>query len=99
MRKKREREAGTELEEVFSSKLRMKILVLIYNLGSLNTSDVARRLKTNFATVAEHLKILEDEGILQGRLYGRVRMYRFNESSAKAKAVQNLIETWQQNKQ
>jgi len=85
-----------ELEEVFSSKLRMRILVLIYSLGSLNTSDVARRVKTNFATAAEHLKILEDEGILQGRLYGRVRMYRFNENSAKAKAVQNLIETWQQ---
>ena len=28
--------------------------------------------------------------------YGRVRMYRFNESSTKAKAVQNLIEAWKQ---
>ena len=26
-------------------------------------------------------------------------MYRFNEGSAKAKAVQNLIEAWEQNKQ
>ena len=88
-----------ELEEVFSSKLRMKILELIYNLGSLNVSDVARRLNTNFASTAEHLKVLEDEGILQGLAYGRVRMYRFNENSAKAKAVQNLIEAWEQSKQ
>ncbi len=50
---------------VFSSKLRMKILVLIYNMGSLNVSDVARRLKTNFATTSEHLKVLEAEGIFQ----------------------------------
>jgi predicted transcriptional regulator len=87
-----------ELEEVFSSKLRMKILKLIYNLGSLNVSDVARRLNTNFASTAEHLKVLEAEGILQVLVYGRVRMYRFNEGSPKAKAVQNLIEAWEQSK-
>ncbi len=50
---------GMELEEVFSSKLRMKILMLIYNLGSLNVSDIARRLDTNFASASYHLKILE----------------------------------------
>ncbi|MGD0405793.1 MAG: winged helix-turn-helix domain-containing protein [Candidatus Bathyarchaeia archaeon] len=87
-----------ELEEVFSSKLRMKILKLIYNLGSLNVTDVARRINANFASTAENLEVLEAEGILQERVYGRVRMYRFNEGSAKAKAVQNLIEVWEQSK-
>jgi predicted transcriptional regulator len=87
-----------ELEEVFSSKLRMKILKLIYELGSLNVSEVARRIGSNFASTAEHLKVLESEGILQELTYGRVRMYRFNEGSVKAKAVKNLIETWEQNK-
>ena len=88
-----------ELEEVFSSKSRMKILKLIYTLGSLNVSDIARRLKMNYASTSEHLKVLESEGILQERTYGRVRMYRVNEGSAKAKAVQNLIEAWEQGKQ
>jgi len=87
-----------ELEEVFSSKSRMKILKLIYQLGQLNVSDVARRLKLNYASTSEHLKVLEGEGILQERTYGRVRMYRFNEGSAKAKAVQNLIDAWEQGK-
>lgn len=84
-----------DLEEVFSSKLRMRILKLIYDLGSLNVSDIARRLNTNFTLTSQHLKVLEVEGILQVLVYGRVRMYRFNEGSAKAKAVQNLIETWE----
>jgi DNA-binding transcriptional ArsR family regulator len=83
-----------ELEEVFSSKSRMKILKLIYQLGQLNVSDVARRLKLNFASTSEHLKVLELEGILQERRYGRVRMYRFGEC-AKAKAVVGLIEAWE----
>jgi len=84
-----------ELENVFSSRSRMKILMLIYQLGQLNVSDVARRLKLNYASTSEHLKILEKEDILQERVYGRVRMYRFNEGSAKAKAVATLIEAWE----
>jgi DNA-binding transcriptional ArsR family regulator len=86
-----------EFEEVFSSALRMKILKLIYELGSLNVSDVSRRLNSNFAATAKHLKVLAAEGILQELPYGRVRMYRFNEASAKAQAVKKLIETWQKN--
>lgn len=87
-----------ELEEVFSSKPRMKILKLISGLGSLNVSDIARRINMNYSATAEHLKILESEGILQQRVYGRIHMYRFNDGSAKAKAVQNLIDAWEQSK-
>ena len=87
-----------DVEEVFSSKPRMKILRLVARLGALNVSDIARRIKMNYSTTNQHLKLLEAEGILQQRVYGRVRMYRFNEVSPKAKAVQNLIETWEQNK-
>ena len=87
-----------EIEEVFSSKPRMKILRLVARLGALNVSDIARRINLNYSTTNQHLKLLEAEGILQQRVYGRVRMYRFNEVSPKAKAVQNLIETWEQDK-
>lgn len=86
-----------ELEDIFSSKPRMKILKLIYTLGSLNVSDVARRVKMNYASTAGHLKVLENEGILQERKYGRIRMYRLNEGTAKAKAVAALIEVWEKN--
>jgi DNA-binding transcriptional ArsR family regulator len=84
-----------ELEDVFSSKSRMKILKLIYKLGQLNVSDVSRRIKMNFSATSEHLKVLESEGILMERTFGRVRMYRFSEG-AKAKAVADLIEAWEE---
>jgi Mn-dependent DtxR family transcriptional regulator len=76
----------------------MKILKLIYQLGQLNISDVARRLKLNFSSASENLKVLESEGLLEERTYGRVRMYRFNEGSAKAKALQNLLDEWEKGK-
>jgi DNA-binding transcriptional ArsR family regulator len=87
-----------EIEEVFSSKPRMKILRLVARLGALNVSDIARRINLNYSTTNQHLKLLEAEGILQQRVYGRIRMYRFNDRSPKAIAVQNLIETWEQDK-
>jgi DNA-binding transcriptional ArsR family regulator len=87
-----------EIEEVFSSKPRMKILKLVARLGALNVSDIARRINLNYSTTNQHLKLLESEGILKQRVYGRVRMYRFNDISSKAIAVQNLIETWEQDK-
>jgi DNA-binding transcriptional ArsR family regulator len=87
-----------EIEEVFSSKPRMKILRLVARLGALNVSDIARRINLNYSTTNQHLKLLEAEGILQQRVYGRIRMYRFNDGSPKAIAVQNLIETWEQDK-
>jgi DNA-binding transcriptional ArsR family regulator len=89
-------ENTVEIEEVFSSKPRMKILKLIARLGALNISDVARRINLNYTATNRHLKLLESEGILRQKVYGRIRMFRFNEVSPKAKAVQNLIETWEQ---
>jgi DNA-binding transcriptional ArsR family regulator len=97
-RRKKGESENMELEEVFSSRSRMKILKLIYQLGQLNVSDVARRLKLNYVSTSVHLKVLESEGILQERTYGRVRMYRFNEGSEKAKAVQKLLDAWDQGK-
>jgi len=73
----------------------MKILKLISRLGELNVSDVARRIGVNFTTTSKHLKLLEEEGILTQRTYGRIRMYRFNQTSVKAKVVQDLIEVWE----
>ncbi len=87
-----------DIEEVFSSKPRMKILKLLSRLGTLNVSEIARRIGLNYTSTNEHLQLLEAEEILSQRSYGRIRMYRFNEVSARAKAVQALIETWEQAK-
>jgi DNA-binding transcriptional ArsR family regulator len=90
--------SSLEIEEVFSSKPRMKILKLLARLGTLNVSDIAKRIGLNYSATNEHLRLLEAEGVLVQRVYGRIRMYRFNEESAKSKVVQSLIETWEQAK-
>ena len=87
------------VEDVFCSRLRIEILKILFNIGELNVSEIARRLRINYVSASKHLKILEDEDILQRKMFGRIRLYRVNEQSPKAKALQNLIDVWEhQNK-
>jgi predicted transcriptional regulator len=83
------------IEDVFCSKIRMKILTVLNNMGELNVSEIARRLRINYVSASKHVQTLEGEGIVQHKMFGRIRLYRMNEQSAKAKAVQNLIDVWE----
>jgi predicted transcriptional regulator len=82
------------IEDVFCSKPRMKIPKMLSQIGELNVSEIARRLGANYETTSRHLKILEDENILKHKMFGRIRLYRINENSAKAKALQELLDVW-----
>lgn len=84
-----------DLEDVFSSKLRMKTLKLLDKMHELNVSEIAHRLGVNYGLATKHLKVLEEEGIIQHKMFGRIRLYRLNENSVKTKAVQNIIEAWE----
>jgi len=84
-----------DIEDVLSSRLRVKILKNLVQLRELNVSEIARRLGVNYNTTSKHLKVLEDESILQHKVFGRIHLYRLNEHSPKARAVQNLMEVWE----
>jgi DNA-binding transcriptional ArsR family regulator len=79
---------------VLCSKTRIKILKLVIELSQLNPSEIARRLGINHAITQKHLNLLSNQGVVQFRRYGRIKLYRLSESSLKAKAIQELIETW-----
>jgi DNA-binding transcriptional ArsR family regulator len=82
------------LEDVFCSKTRMKILKLLFELRQLNTSDLAHRLGTNYETTRRHLDLLKREGIIIQRLSGRTRFFRYA-NTVKAEAVLRLLEEWE----
>jgi DNA-binding transcriptional ArsR family regulator len=82
-----------DLEDVFCSKTRMKILKLLFKLRQLNISDIAHRLGTNYATTLRHLVLLEKEGVVTERLSGKTRFFRFT-NTLKARAIMKLLEEW-----
>jgi DNA-binding transcriptional ArsR family regulator len=83
-----------DLEDVFCSKTRMRILKLLFKLGQLNTSDLAHKLGANYATTLGHLSLLKSEGIVTERLSGKTRFFRFTKT-LKAQAVMRLLEEWE----
>jgi predicted transcriptional regulator len=84
-----------DLEDVLCSKTTLKVLKTIMRLGQLNVSGIAERLAVNFRAVQVRLDMLESEGILQHRAFGRARYYRLREHSRRAIALQRLFEDWE----
>jgi DNA-binding transcriptional ArsR family regulator len=84
------------VEEIFSSRGRVKILRLLVEIGELNISEIARRAGLNYATTNQHLCLLEDSGLIRHKSFGRIRIYRLNEDNPRTKIVKGLIEGWEQ---
>ena len=63
------------LEDVFCSKPRMKALKLLFQLGQLNTSDLAHRLGANCETTLRHLSPLKKEDLVTERRSGKTRFF------------------------
>jgi len=72
----------------------MKILKLLFQYGQLNTSGIAFRSGTNYATTMGHLNILQEERLISQRLSGRSRFFRFT-NTLKARAIMKLLEEWE----
>ena len=72
----------------------MKILKLLFRLGQLNTSDLAQRVGGNYTSTLKHLELLEREKLIEQRVSGRTRFFRFA-NSAKAQATMKLLEEWE----
>ena len=83
-----------DLEDVFCSKIRMKVLKLLFKYGQMNPSLVAERLKVNYKLALRHLELLEKETVVQHRLSGRIKYFRFA-STVKARATMKLLEEWE----
>lgn len=84
------------VEDVFSSRGRVRILRILSEIGELNISEIARRAGLNYSTTNEHLLLLEEAGLIRHKTFGRIRIYRFDETDARARSIKNLMELWEQ---
>jgi predicted transcriptional regulator len=83
------------IEDILCSKTTMKILIALRKFERLNTSEITRKVGSNFEDTASRLRLLEEQEILEHSNFGvRSRIYKFTESP-RAKAVQKLLEAWE----
>ena len=84
------------IEDVFSSRGRVRILRILYEIRELNISDIARRAGLNYTTTNEHLQLLEKADLIRHKSFGRIRIFRLNETNVKIKAIIDLMDVWEQ---
>jgi len=82
------------IEDVLSSKGRVRILRILADIGELNISEIARRARLNYATTNQHLKVLEDHQLVKHKRFGRIRIFRYNEENPRARMIRQLMELW-----
>jgi DNA-binding transcriptional ArsR family regulator len=86
-----------KIEDVFSSRGRVRILRILAAIGELNISALARRAGLNYGTAREHLRVLEEAGLVRHKSFGRIRIFRFSDEDARARMIRALVELWEEN--
>lgn len=82
------------VEEIFSSKGRVKVLKVLAEKGEMNISEITRKAALNHTTAAAHLRKLCDLGIVEEKRFGRIRIFRFRKEDSRGWAIQSLFESF-----
>ncbi len=85
-----------QIEDVFSSKGRVRILRILAEIGELNISEIARRAGLNYATTNQHLLTLENANLIRHKKFGRIRIFRYNDENPRARMIKELMDFWEQ---
>ena len=83
-----------DLQEVFGSISRVKILVVLAKMGELNISAVSKKTKLNHSRVCEHIEKLQNLQIIEQKRYGRIRIIRLNKSSEAGRRIEEFFKHW-----
>ena len=85
------------VEEVLSSRGRVKIVKLLAEEGELNISAISKTIQLNHSAVKDHLKFLVDAGIVKEKKFGRILIYQYQDNNLKAHSLKQLFRIWDDN--
>jgi len=83
-----------KIMKALSDPTRIKIVKMLQH-KTMCVCEIRAALQIAQPSVSKHLKILEGENILRHKEFGRIRLYRLDEHSPKARALQKLMEVWE----
>ncbi|MHA1958856.1 MAG: ArsR/SmtB family transcription factor [Candidatus Thorarchaeota archaeon] len=84
----------TQIEEVLSSRGRIKILKELAIASELNISELCRRVGLNHSSTKTHLKVLIRNGLIEEKTFGRIKIYRYRTEDLRARSLKNLFDLW-----
>ncbi|MDV3294153.1 MAG: winged helix-turn-helix domain-containing protein [Nitrososphaerales archaeon] len=83
-----------EVEKLFSSYGRTKVLTVMLESGELNISEITRRSGLSHSSAARHLEFLTRSGLLTEKRFNRIRIFRVDHASPLVAALNRFLSDW-----
>jgi DNA-binding transcriptional ArsR family regulator len=85
-----------EVEKLFSSYGRSKIIAILIEHGELNITEIVRKSGLSYTTVSAHLSFLTEVGIVTEKRFNRIRIFRVEYSSPLVSVLSNFFSQWKE---
>lgn len=83
------------IEDIFSSRGRIKILKELAMATELNISELCRRVDLNHSSTKSHLEVLLHSGLIEEKKFGRIKIYRYKIEDLRARSLRSLFNLWE----
>ena len=83
------------IEDLLGSRARVKILKLLAKNKELSFSQIIRDTKLNRSSVKSHLTYLKSNNLVQEKVFGRIKIYRYNSENVRARSLKKFIDIWE----
>lgn len=87
-----------EIEDILSSRGRIKILKILSELEETNITQISKRTMLNYETTLSHLKKLIEIGIIKEKRFGKIRIFKINKENKLTLKIVDFIKTWEKEK-
>ncbi len=75
------------IEDLLSSKTRLKILKVLFELKEVNITKLTRLTELNHKVVQYHLNILKQYGLVEEKQIGRIRIVRLRDKDPRVEKL------------
>ncbi|MBO3802749.1 MAG: winged helix-turn-helix transcriptional regulator [Candidatus Brockarchaeota archaeon] len=83
--------SASQVEDVASSRGRVRILGILVEAKELNATEISRRASLNYSSTLRHLDALKSVGLVSEKNFGRIRIFAYNFQDARAKIFADLF--------
>jgi DNA-binding transcriptional ArsR family regulator len=89
-----ERRTSIPVEEILSSKGRVKIIKTLLKNSELSISEIVKLTRLNHNSVEQHLNLLKHAGLVCEKNFGRIRIYSIRNENLVVKAMRSFVSLW-----
>jgi len=80
-----------DLEDLLSSKLRIKILKKLAHHGELNISALVKETASNHAEIIKNITFLKEKELIEEKFFGRIHILRMRKETLVGKIISDFF--------